>query len=118
MAYSTEVRFGLSYGWSLGESGWNTGMDANILKIARVGMQLSVLDRDLTAPPGTPAAGDTYLVGAAATGDWATHDDDVAVWDGVAWVYYTPRIGWVAYIEDEGKISAFKATGWSAGLAI
>lgn len=118
MAASTDVRFGLSYGWSLGESGWNTGMDANLLKIARAGVHLSVKDRDLTAPPGSPANGDTYIVGASATGAWATHDGKVAVWDGSAWVFYTPRIGWVTYIEDEEKLSAFKAAGWSAGVAI
>lgn len=118
MAAQTEGRFGLQYGWSLGESGWNTGMDANMLKIARAGVHLSVKDRGLTAPPGSPANGDTYIVGASATGAWATHDGKVAVWDGSAWVFYAPRIGWVTYIEDEEKLSAFKAAGWSAGVAI
>jgi hypothetical protein len=32
-------------------------------------VQLSVLDRDLTAPPGSPADGDRYIVGSGATGD-------------------------------------------------
>lgn len=114
MAASTDVRFGLSYGWSLGESGWNTGMDANLLKIAHAGVHLSVKDRDLTAPPGSPASGDTYIVGASATGAWATHDGKIALWDGAAWVFHTPRLGWVAYIEDEEVVSVFKAS-WSAG---
>ena len=118
MAASTDVRFGLFYGWSLGESGWNTGMDENLLKIARVGVHLSIKDRDLTAPPGSPAAGDTYIVGESATGDWETHDKEVAVWGGSDWVFYAPRTGWVAYIEDEEKLSVFKAAGWSAGVAI
>lgn len=52
MAASTEPRSGLQYGWNAGESGWNTGMDANLLKLGRVGVHLSVKDRDLTAPPG------------------------------------------------------------------
>ena len=34
-------------------------------------VQLSVLDRDLTAPPGSPADGDRFLVASGATGDWA-----------------------------------------------
>lgn len=118
MAASTDVRFGLSYGWSLGESGWNTGMDENLLKIARVGVHLSVKDRDLTAPPGSPAAGDTYIVGASATGAWATHDKKVAVWSGSAWVFYTPRTGWVAFIEDETKLAAYYSSAWSAGISI
>lgn len=118
MAAQTEGRFGLQYGWNAGESGWNTGMDANLLKLGRVGVHLSVKDRDLTAPPGSPISGDTYIVGATATGAWASQDDKVAVWAGSAWEFYTPRVGWVAYIEDEEVLSAFKAAGWSAGVAI
>lgn len=118
MAAQTEGRFGLQYGWTLGESGWNAGMDANMLKLGRVGVHLSVKDRDLTAPPGSPASGDTYIVAASATGAWASHDGHVAVWDGATWVFYTPRVGWVAYVEDEEKLTAYKAPGWSAGIAI
>lgn len=39
----------------------------------------SVLDRDLTAPPGSCDDGAAYLVGASATGLWATHDGEFAV---------------------------------------
>lgn len=109
MAAQTETRFGLQYGWALGESGWNVGMDANLLKLARVGVHLSVKDRDLATPPASPAAGDTYIVAAAATGAWAGKSGQVAVWSGSAWVFYVPRLGWVTYIEDEEKLSAFKA---------
>lgn len=118
MAAQTDVRFGLSHGWTLGESGWNTGMDANILKLARVGVHLSVKDRDLATPPASPSAGDTYIVAESGTDAWASRDGQVAVWDGAAWVFYAPRIGWVAYIEDEEVLSAYKAAGWSAGVGI
>ena len=43
-------------------------------------VQLSVLDRDLTAPPGSPADGDRYIVASGATGDWAGWDLNVALW--------------------------------------
>jgi hypothetical protein len=33
-------------------------------------------------------------------------------------VFGTPRLGWVAYIEDEEKLTAYKAAGWSTGIAI
>jgi hypothetical protein len=118
MAAQTDPRFGLAYGWSLGENGWNTGMDANLLKLARVGVHLSVKDRDLTTPPASPATGGTYIVAATATGAWAGKEGQVAIWSGSAWVFYTPRLGWVTYIEDEEKLSAYKAAGWSAGIAI
>ncbi len=120
MAASTEPRSGLKYGWALGESGWNTDMDANLLQIGRVGLHLSVLDRTLTAPPATPADGDTYIPAATASGAWAGHENDIAIWDATAgaWVFYTPRTGWIAYMEAEGKLAAYTGTAWSAGVAL
>jgi len=35
-----------------------------------------------------------------------------------AWAFAAPRVGWLCYIEDEGKLSVYKATGWSAGTII
>ena len=118
MPASTEPRSGLKHSWSLGESGWNTDMNANLLSIGRFAYHLSVKDRNLATPPGSPAAGDTYIVAATGTGAWASKDGQVAVWDGAAWVFGVPRLGWVAYIEDEEKLTAYKAAGWSAGVAI
>ena len=118
MAASTEPRSGMSYGWTLGENGWKTGMDANLLWLGRFGTQLSVKDRDLATPPGSPASGDTYIVAASPTGAWAGQAGKVAVWTGSEWVFGTPRVGWIAYIEDEQKLTAYKAGGWSAGIAI
>jgi hypothetical protein len=120
MSASTEPRSGLKYGWGLGESGWNTQMDANLLWLGRFGVHLSVKDRDLTAPPGSITDGDTYIVAAAATAGWAGKDGNVAVWDAVnnAWVFGVPRLGWIAYIEDEGKLSAYSGIAWSAGVAL
>jgi len=117
MPASTETRSGLKYGWALGESGWNGDMDANLLRIGQFGFHLSVKDRDLTAPPGSPAAGDSYIVAASATGAWAGKDGQVAQWNGSAWVFGVPRLGWLCYVEDEQKLSVFK-TSWSAGVAI
>ena len=30
---STDPNLGLNYGWTLGESGWDTGMDANLKRL-------------------------------------------------------------------------------------
>lgn len=120
MAVSVEPKSGLNYGWSLGETPWNEGMDANLLRIGRVGFHLTVKDRDLATPPGTPSDGDTYIVAASGTGDWAGLDGHVVVWDDTAsaWVDFTPGTGWVAFIEDEFKLSAYYSSAWSAGIAI
>lgn len=118
MPASTEPRSGLYYGWSLGESGWNAQMDANLLRLGRFGFHLSAKDRDLATPPATPATGDTYIIAAAATGAWAGKESQVTIWSGSAWVFGVPRVGWIAYVEDEEKLIAYKASGWSAGVAI
>lgn len=119
MPASTEPRSGLVYGWDFFDN-HKPEMDANLLQIGRVGLHLSVLDRNLTSPPGSPSDGATYIVAAGASGAWTGLSGRVVVWDdvGAAWVDYTPRIGWIAYIEDEQVLSAYKAGGWSAGIAI
>lgn len=63
--------------------------------------QLTVLDRNLNAPPGSPSDGDCYIVGSAPTGDWAGHANDVAMYIGTAWLFRTPKNGWRAYVADE-----------------
>ena len=112
-----DPNLGLSYGWTLGESGWGTGMDANIKRLgATVG--LSVKDRDLTTPPTSPANGDRYLIPAAATGVWAGKTNQIAVRIVGVWEFHAPQIGWLCYIEDEAKLTVYKPAGWSAGIAI
>jgi hypothetical protein len=64
-------------------------------------VHLSVLDRDLTAPPGSPADGDRYIVGSGATGEWAGWDLNVALFTDGAWLRLPPRAGWRTWVEDE-----------------
>lgn len=116
MAASTEPRSGLKYGWSLGESGWNTDMDANLKAIGRFAYHLSVKDRDLTAPPGSPASGDTYIPAATATGAWAGKEKQIAVYTGSAWAFGVPREGWVASIDDEDVMIRYDGSAWSTGI--
>jgi hypothetical protein len=68
--------------------------------------QCRVKDKDLTAPPGSPADGDMYIVGPAATGAWATHSGKLTRYFSVgagapAWEFYTPWAGWSVRVEDE-----------------
>ena len=75
--------------------------------------QLPVKDKDLTAPPTTPAEGDRYIVGPSATGAWATHDNNITWWDTAAWQFDIPVEGWQCWIEDEDKYYYF-STSWVA----
>lgn len=113
----TDPNLGLSYGWTLGESGWNTDMDANLKRLGAI-IGLSVISRAVTTPPVSPADGDRYIIPSGATGDWASRTDQIAVRINGAWEYHAPKVGWLAYIEDEAKLTVYKTTGWSAGIAI
>lgn len=76
-------------------------------------VQLTVIDRDLTAPPGSPTEGDRYIVGASATGDWSGHDNEIAVYVN-GWVFATPTQGWLAHAVDENNDLRFDGTDWNS----
>lgn len=117
MPATIDPNLSLNYGWTPGESGWGSGMDANLKRLGAV-VSLSVKDRDLATPPASPINGDRYIVPAAATGAWAGKTNQVAVRIADGWEYYAPKIGWLCFIEDESVLSAFKPNGWSPGIAI
>ena len=113
----TDPNLELNYGWTLGESGWDTGMDANLKRLGAL-VGLSVKDRDLTVPPADPVDGDRYLVPLFATGAWTGRTDQVAVCIAGTWEYHAPKTGWVCFIEDEERLAVFKSGSWSAGIAV
>ena len=75
-------------------------------------VQLSVLGRDLTAPPGSPADGDRYIVASGGTADWAGWDLNVALFSDGAWLRLPPRTGWRAWVEDEDLLLVYDGSGW------
>src|SRR5437773_7644244 len=77
-------------------------------------VQLSVLDRDLNAPPASPSEGQRWIVKAspAPTGAWAGHGHAVAAWQDGAWQFSTPQTGWIAHVVDEGTLVVFNGTAW------
>ncbi|WP_088348513.1 MULTISPECIES: DUF2793 domain-containing protein [Rhodomicrobium] len=76
-------------------------------------VMLSVLDRDLAAPPGSPADGDRYLIAASATGAWSGKDGKIAARQDGAWSFHAPREGWLLWIADEDIVLAFDGAAWT-----
>lgn len=62
-------------------------------------------------PPGAPTDWDMYVVGAAPTGAWAGHADDLALYDGTGWEFYTPAEGWRVWDLATSSHWTF-TTGW------
>lgn len=75
-------------------------------------VQLAVLDRDLTAPPASPAEGARYIVASGATGLWAGWDGSVALWVDGAWVRLIPGQGWTAWVLDESQALVRVGSSW------
>lgn len=88
------------------------------LRMMQALIQCNVLSVSLTAPPGSPANGDTYIVGAGATGLWAGKDLQVAYWTtnnpsfpGGVWEFWTPKAGWLAGATS-GAVYTFNGAAW------
>lgn len=53
--------------------------------------------------PAAPVDGDAFIVPDAATGSWAGHDGNVALFLNGGWVFCTPWVGWRVFCEDEAR---------------
>ena len=76
--------------------------------------QAVVVDKDLTAPPGSTANGSMYIVAAGATGAWAGQDGKLAYWLTTvsAWTFIAPSDGWSVWVADEAVRYERKAGAW------
>lgn len=75
-------------------------------------VQLCVSDRDLAAPPASPAEGERYIVAPAASGAWAGQEGRIAAWQDGAWAFLVPRDGWLAWVGDEDLLLVHDNGQW------
>ena len=76
-------------------------------------IQLSVLDRNVATPPGSPAEGARYIVASGATGAWSGWTGDIALWSDGAWVRLPARTGWVVWVQDESRVVVRIGSVWT-----
>lgn len=99
---------------------WSASVEATTLANRRVpaleffGWQERILSIE-SDPPGSPDKGDRYLIEAAATGDWAGHEDSIAWWDGDNWRIDGPFNGWLVYNLDNSTVYLYHV-GWNPML--
>jgi len=80
-------------------------------------VQLSVVDRDLAEPPGSPVAGNAYIIASApsAGSPWVAGSvDDIAYYYQSSWSFLTPSEGWQGWLLDENVRVVYTSTGWAA----
>lgn len=93
---------------------WSAQKIINEIELAKhnIEPQASVKNRTTTTPPTSPAVGDRYIVPAGATGAWNGKTNQIAEWNGVGWVFYTPQTGWTCYVDDEQKVYSWNGSAW------
>jgi hypothetical protein len=72
-----------------------------------------VLDKDLATPPGSPAAGDAYIVAASPTGAWAGKVAHHAYFD-QGWRFLPPSNGMELWVLDEALTYRYNGSAWVA----
>lgn len=86
------------------------------LRILDTLVMLAVKDRDLSAPPGSPAEGERYLVKPTGSGGFAGRNNQLAHYRDGGWVFHAPQAGWLCYVEDEDALIVFDGTAWTSSL--
>lgn len=107
----TSPRYGFDY-LEVGEAVPSEAVNEALERIEAGGGHFIFKDRDLATPPGSPAAGDTYLVAASGTGDWATHDGEIAYRLNTAWIFIEPIEGFTAWVNDENALIGYDGSTW------
>ena len=82
--------------------------------IASLGGGFKVVDRDLTAPPGSPTTGACYIVAASPTGAWSGKAGYLTVYDGTQWLFLAPSEGDQARVLDENANIVYDGSAWGA----
>jgi hypothetical protein len=122
MASAAQPNVGLVQGFADQEDGWGDAMNANLRALDAL-VQARVADKDLTTPPGSPAAGDTYIVAASPTGAWSGQAGKIARYQApiapdtlpvAGWEFFTPKAGWRVWVADEAKPYRYTGSAWIA----
>jgi hypothetical protein len=68
----------------------------------------------LIDPPVSPSVGERYLIDTTASGDWIGHENSIAEWNSIAWIYTAPAIGlWVYNISEPESFYVCDGSAWT-----
>jgi len=75
-------------------------------------VQALVVDRDLAAPPASPAEGAGYIVAASPTGAWTGQAGRIATWVSGGWTFTVPAAGLRVWLADEARLMVWTGSAW------
>lgn len=65
-----------------------------------------------STPPAAPVVDTPYIVGPAATGDFATYEDKIAIWNGTKWTFSDPINSESHLVETQSATYHWNGTAW------
>jgi len=71
-----------------------------------------VIQQALDTPPGAPFEGQCYAVLDAPTGAWSGKAEKIAVWQDGAWLFITPRPGWIGWFVAAARQQIWTGSDW------
>ncbi len=84
------------------------------LRAQDVLVMVTVEARTLSVPPASPLEGAAYIIGVGASGEWAGHEDEIAVWQDDVWNYHSPQDGWRVWNKGESALVVYVGGDWAA----
>ncbi|MBH5321545.1 DUF2793 domain-containing protein [Aurantiacibacter sediminis] len=86
--------------------------------LARIDLLLHpVVEGVSDIPPSSPTDGESWIVGAAPTGDWIGHENAIASFQSGNWLFANPSGGMIVY-DTAASASARFDNGWTYAAAI
>ncbi|MGE0754927.1 MAG: DUF2793 domain-containing protein [Alphaproteobacteria bacterium] len=80
-------------------------------------MNTAAKSRTTSVPPGSPAAGDVYIIGSAPSGDWASNAGDITYYD-QTWKFIAPNEGMTLWVEDESLFVTYDGINWQTSIVV
>lgn len=114
MATQTGQNIGIVNNYAPGDNGWSSNMNF-VLRWIDTLLDGNFKSASTTAPPGSPAEGDTYIIPAGATGAWSSQTNKLTRWSVglAAWEFLTPKTGWgPVWIVDSAQYLTFNGSSW------
>jgi len=78
-------------------------------------LHASVVENARNDPPGSPAVGESWIVGAAPTGIWGAREMELATWSGAGWRFTAPVPGMMVWNQLDECWMYWNGSLWSDG---
>lgn len=82
------------------------------IELLDVIVQLTLESAAASAPPSSPAEGQSWALGASPTGAWAGQGGMIASWRGGGWLFIAPQEGWMGWCKDAADLKVRTGGAW------